>query len=108
MYNIKHIAESLLGSRGRDLPVVTSLSTVVSLRWTFSHCSYAMDKGIRLWAQTCDACHRNKTHRHIKTHNGKLCQLSRRFKVKQIQFDSVDPLPQAEGCVFRSRRGHRC
>ena len=56
---------------------------------------YAMEKDIRLWAQACDACQRNKTHRHIKTPIGKFPQPSRRFA--QIHVDIVGPLPQSEG-----------
>ena len=54
-----------------------------------------MEKDIRLWAQACDACQRNKTHRHIKTPIGKFPQPSRRFA--QIHVDIVGPLPQSEG-----------
>ena len=53
-----------------------------------------MGKDIRLWAQTCDACQRNKTPKH-QTHIGKFPQPSRRFA--HIHVDSVGPLPQSEG-----------
>ena len=56
---------------------------------------YAMEKDIRLWAQACDACQRNKTHRHIKTTIGKFPKPSCCFA--QIHVDIVGPLPQLEG-----------
>ena len=54
-----------------------------------------MEKDIRLWAQTCDACQRTKIHRHIKTPIGKFPQPSRRFA--QIHVDIVGLFPQLEG-----------
>ena len=54
-----------------------------------------MEKDIRIWAQTCDACQSNKTHRHIKTPIGKFSQPSRRFAQNHV--DIVGPLPQSEG-----------
>ena len=55
---------------------------------------YAMENDIRLWAQACDACQRNKTHKHIKTHISKFPKPSRRFA--QIHVDIVGLLPQSE------------